>query len=956
MARKTIKTTFAGGELAPQLEGRVDISRYATSVQLAKNFLATRFGGMSNRPGLKYAGKSASTGTARLIPFEFSVTQTYFLEFTNNLIRFIKSGSPVLTSRRSATYKWTASGSGTSEYYCELAAGGDPSIPGAIEVWENSVLIPSGTIGALTAGTWAYGDNDTLGYNTIYIRLTDSADPDSKAADYVQSDYQLATTLGTAVLDAMTYTQSFDTLFLAGAFFPKKVVRSADDSWAISDLVFTPSGTPPVDIDAVATGFSGTDRQVLYKVSTLSSTSKESLPSETQTVNIALNWPATGARVDLYWRNIRSASFQWTASGSGTAEYYLEALGGGDPSITEPSAVYGNKLAFTKGTLGSLAVSNWAYGDNDSLGYSTIYVRLADGTDPDTKGVGFVTYKLSTDVQWRVYKNYRGDWGWLGDVETPWFLDDNVEPSVGRAPKEDATPFDSSDSDTWPYAVGIFEQRLHYGRTNKKPQTIFSSQTGDLTNFSISRPLSSEDTIEAELASGGRSDEIRHILSLDRMMILTIGSEWTFDRGSNTDALTPFSYQFRNQGFGGCSSTVQPLGVNNECLFIQRDNRDIRSLRFNSKEDGYLGEVLSYYVPHLLEDRTIIDWCYQQHPNNIVWIVLSDGDLLSMTYIPEQQMIAFCRHETDGYVEACASITSSGNDQVAFIVKRIIGGSAIRYIETLAERSFTDLRDAKFLDSMITYDERQDIEGVVVAAGAVTVTITGHGLSNGDYVLIDGVTGITSTGNDSEYSTFNDKYYKVANVAANTFTLQSTNDGSDLTSDDFEGTYIDGGTAGKTTSSVTGLGHLEGETVGILADGQVLPQGTVAGGSVSLGSNSIGYAVVHAGLPYECDLQTLRLEPADGSTIQGKTSVINEVRIRFHKSVGGKMGPDVDHLLPLKERQFEEWRSPISPKTSDIRFKPQTKHTDTGRMYFRQSDPLPTEILMYIMYYEVGGA
>lgn len=81
---------------------------------------------------------------------------------------------------------------------------------------------------------------------------------------------------------------------------------------------------------------------------------------------------------------------QWTASGSGTNEYYLQAAGGGDPGVSEPVSMTGNNLAFARGAVGSLAASEWDYGDNDTLGYDTVYVRLADGADPDSKSNNWV--------------------------------------------------------------------------------------------------------------------------------------------------------------------------------------------------------------------------------------------------------------------------------------------------------------------------------------------------------------------------------------------------------------------------------------------------------------------------------------------------------------------------------------------------------------------------------------
>lgn len=93
-------------------------------------------------------------------------------------------------SLRNATYRWLASGSGTSNFYLDLAAGGDPGIAtpalSAGAITGGDLSFASGTGGALTASQFAYGDHDTLGYNTIYVRLADSADPDSKALDFVK--------------------------------------------------------------------------------------------------------------------------------------------------------------------------------------------------------------------------------------------------------------------------------------------------------------------------------------------------------------------------------------------------------------------------------------------------------------------------------------------------------------------------------------------------------------------------------------------------------------------------------------------------------------------------------------------------------------------------------------------------------------------------------------------------
>lgn len=97
--------------------------------------------------------------------------------------------------------------------------------------------------------------------------------------------------------------------------------------------------------------------------------------------------------------NITNSTYRWTASGSGTSEYYLELAGGGNPGLVEPTNVQENIAAvrtnMAAGTAGSLTASQWDWADNDTLGFSTIYVRTSGSVDPDTLDDGTITY---TDI------------------------------------------------------------------------------------------------------------------------------------------------------------------------------------------------------------------------------------------------------------------------------------------------------------------------------------------------------------------------------------------------------------------------------------------------------------------------------------------------------------------------------------------------------------------------------
>lgn len=91
--------------------------------------------------------------------------------------------------------------------------------------------------------------------------------------------------------------------------------------------------------------------------------------------------------------SVRSPAYAWTASGAGTSEYYLRTSGGTDPGLAAPGRVLLDGASAASGALGTLAAGTWGYGDNDTLGYSTIYVRLSDGADPDSKVRDFVEFQ-----------------------------------------------------------------------------------------------------------------------------------------------------------------------------------------------------------------------------------------------------------------------------------------------------------------------------------------------------------------------------------------------------------------------------------------------------------------------------------------------------------------------------------------------------------------------------------
>ncbi len=174
-----------------------DINSYGSSVYrewiVSPDDSITDHGNASVRGSLAWVNAQASGTT---VNFRFPGDHTYqirrntSIDSTANLC--FDNGAIIDTSIDVITgYSWTKSGSGTNEYYLQAYGGGNPGVYSPYQVLIDGVYSVEGAAGSLAAGQWDWADNDALGYSTIYVRLSDDADPDSKGAEHVQLQYSL---------------------------------------------------------------------------------------------------------------------------------------------------------------------------------------------------------------------------------------------------------------------------------------------------------------------------------------------------------------------------------------------------------------------------------------------------------------------------------------------------------------------------------------------------------------------------------------------------------------------------------------------------------------------------------------------------------------------------------------------------------------------------------------------
>ena len=157
--------------------------------------------------------------------------------------------------------------------------------------------------------------------------------------------------------------------------------------------------------------------------------------------------------------------------------------------------------------------------------------------------------------------------------------------------------------------------------------------------------------------------------------------------------------------------------------------------------------------------------------------------------------------------------------------------------------------------------------------------------------------------------------------------------------------FVDSGLtyAGASTTTLSGLDHLEGETVKIILNGATHPDKVVTSGAVSL-----DYATTDAvvGLGYDSILQTMRIDEGTGVTDQTKTKRIYDVTVRFYETVGAKVGPSETNLdiIPFRDSSAA-MTAPVPLFTGDKSTEFPSDYGTDGFVVVKQDQPLPMTIL-----------
>lgn len=999
---RTYQRTFIGGEISPQLWGRLDDPKYLNGCETMRNWIAMPQGTARRRPGTRFVREVRdSTRQTRLIPFTFGTSQSYAVELTGAIttadsigtfgwMRFHLDGGTVLAPTANSTLaparktsatvtftnsggnlvvNWTGHGFASIDKVCfQFATPPAASYPVqsgryylvraqtsntfelAVPGLPTSSIAYSAPPGGTITGHAYYGPGEFVTNSGVVYLCREAVlfGQSTSSLPYwaAQSTYlEIPHTYLESQLRDIRYVQSNDVLTMTHESHPPRELRRLGaQSWSLVNLVFTSQVVQPpanlavsldwasfgqayrLDDDSIiASGYGG--YALNYKTRTSTSEYGDVTHQFAENSLVRVFSPTTPAANELPLGVYQA----WRVNGGPVAtdgeNLCLRTLAGGlvrgrtDTTTTANSQNINLASPSTHGIMftdnAELPTSMYVVTSVSNSGVESVASSPVSSTVP-LENVGaynqltwspqyggevissFGSRPTEPATYYRIYKERDGIYGYIGKAAqstAPSFRDDNISQDMSATPPIADTSLSGTD---YPRCVTYYEQRRVFASTALKPQDVWMTRASTESDLTYHIPPLDTDRIYFRIAArtGG---VIQHMVPMGHLVLLGSDTEWRVTP-LNDDAVTPTSISVRPQSFVGANSATPQL-LNNVCLYAAARGGHVRELGWQGNSSSYVTGDVSLRAAHLFDSLNVVELALSKSPVPVLWAVSSNGKLLGCTYIGEEQVAAWHQHDTDGTIEsACVAIEGS-EDALYVVAKRTINGSVKRYVERMAPVEYGDAGEAWFVDSGLQYY----LPGTYSRSG-VTLTVTTsspHGLTTGN----------------SRTLRFSDSALDGAYTVTVTSTTQFT-----VTTASGSGT----GTVEVLATTVSGLAHLAGKTVSILADGVPQPLATVTNGAVTIATPA---ARITVGLPYTSDLKTLPLAMQIDGMGQGRTKNVGKAWIKLVESGPVKVGPDESRLVVCN--------AGATATTSEVQVTTLPGWTQSGQVLMRVTDPTP---------------
>ena len=221
-----------------------------------------------------------------------------------------------------------------------------------------------------------------------------------------------------------------------------------------------------------------------------------------------------------------------------------------------------------------------------------------------------------------------------------------------------------------------FRERRFCANTNNSPGTYFASQPGAFTNFDTSLPVKDDDAVIGSPWSQ-QVNGIQWMLNMPGGLVILTGlGAWQLSGGATgiatAAAVTPSNQIANPQAYNGVSPVVPPIPINYDILYVQERGSIVRNFAYNYFVNIYTGTDMTVLSNHLFAGHTILQWAWAEEPNKLVWCVRDDGIMLCLTYLKEQDVYAWSRHDTNGLFQSVCSISEPPVNATYVVVKRLI--------------------------------------------------------------------------------------------------------------------------------------------------------------------------------------------------------------------------------------------------------------------------------------------
>lgn len=1014
------QVSFTKGEVSPIAAARTDASFYANAVATCVNFFVRAEGAVSNRPGLQYVATcaSATPNGSYIIPFIYNNVQSYVAEFAAGTITMYANGAliesgivnpyqladlpnlrwaqsadvldvcvqtqpPYQLTRNSITSFSFASPQVLNGPFQDINTDGTTTMyasgtQGTVTITCSSPMFTPQHVGAVITIQEQFLDS-IIPWEANKLIATNNASP---VGLYCRSDgkiYQCVAALTASGSGGSgdTATGTFQPVHTSGTQYDGNggiiagIAGVAGVGW---QFVSTDAGS------ALITGY--TDA---HHVTAVIQNFK----------GVWSNFPPTVVG------GPNTVHGPYTYSGNGTTKTFssLTGITTGDPNqfYVTVGGLFQDPTTYSINLAGTSITFNQAPG----AGTNNIVITQCQGTLGNLNNVGtpITMTGLCLSTLWALgsFSSFQG----------------------------------------FPSTVVYFNDRKVYAGTTLEPQTVWTSQTSVYEDFGVSNPQVDTDGITFTI-NARRENPICDLIPLNDLLIGTASTIWRVTHSAAVGAITPTDISLLPQNFYG-EQSVPSVQTGDTVIYVQWGGRKIRDLAYQFQYDKFVGGEITVYARQMFPyGTTATRMAFAPEPYGLLFVVRSDGVMCVCAYLPEQQVTAWSRYATQGFFEDVCVVPENGTYAVYVIVRRVVNGATVRYIERFAAREAATVDDYFFVDSGLTYDGRNTsavtmmfstafasvaIQNIqvsfrqLVQLPVLITTAAPHGLSAGQavdiygvnatgYYQINGTQVVLAVPNNTQFtiqpvSTTVGTYSGGGNVLANS--ALSGNSGSltassatgwagfqssDVTNGNAIWIYDASGTrcrlqitgvANSTLATVlaldpipadlmttptliwtfaktnfSGLTNLVGATVSVQADGAVLAQQVVnSSGAITL---SAAGGVVHAGLPYVSQLQSMNFNIQGQETIRNKNKTLPRLSAVVDTSGLFMAGPSFDNLTESQSRQYEPYGVPTYLHTGVVHVQLPTFPSDDASVCMQMSEPAPLTVLSWIVDVDIGEA